>query len=101
MFPTRWNLAVRDVPDDTFEVTQPRAAQRHLFDGARRDTEIDDVADAELILHDDERSLDQVAQQVLRAERECDTDQSRAREHRGGVDAEHRRDQRGRDRSTR
>ena len=74
---------VRDVPDDAFDVAQARRAQRDVLDGAGRETEVDDVADADLVLHDHERAVDEVAQQVLRAERERDADEARAREHRG------------------
>ena len=91
LVPDARDRAVRDVPDDAFDVAQARRAQRHVLDGAGREAEVDDVTDADLILHDHERAVDEVAQQVLRAERERHTDQARAREHRAAGDPEHRR----------
>ena len=76
------DLAVRDVPDDAFDVAQARRAQRDVFDRARRDAEVDDIADTDLVFEDDERAGDEVAEQVLRAERERDADEARAREQR-------------------
>ena len=34
LLPTRWMLAVRDVPDDALDVAQARRAQAHALDGA-------------------------------------------------------------------
>ena len=48
------DLAVADVPDDAGGVAQPGDPQGDLFDGPDGFAEVDEVADTELILQDQE-----------------------------------------------
>ena len=61
--------AVGHVPDRPVGGAQPRRAQRHRLDRpARRAVEVDDVADAELVLGEDEHARQEVLDERLRAE---------------------------------
>ena len=67
---------------------QHRAAQRDLLDGAGRLAEVDDVADAVLVLDEHEQAGDAVLDEALGAEAEGDAGDPGAGDQRGEVDAE-------------
>ena len=73
------DLAVGDVPDGAVDRAQPRRAQGDRLDRARGlVVEVDDVADAELVLDQDEDAGQEVAHQRLRAEAERDAEDAGA-----------------------
>ena len=82
------DLAVADVPDGAVEVAQPRDPQADRLDGAARLAEVDDVADAVLVLEDHEDAGQEVLDQALGAEAEREADDAGAGDDRGDVDAE-------------
>ena len=74
------DLAVGHVPHRAVDGAQPGGAQRHGLDGAGRlAVEVDDVADAELVLDQDEDAREEVAHQRLGAEAERDAEDPGAR----------------------
>ena len=70
------HLAVGHVPDRAVEAAQHRGAQRDLLDHAGCLVEVDDVADAVLVLEQHEQPGDAVLDQALRTEPERDTGDS-------------------------
>ena len=80
LLPTRRISPFGHVPERAVDRAQPRRAQRHGVDDARRlAVEVDDVADAELVLDEDEHAGQEVLDQRLRAEAERDADDAGAR----------------------
>ena len=71
------DLAVADVPDGAVDVAEPGDAQADRLDGAAGLAEVDDVADAVLVLEDHEDAGQEVLDQALRAEAERDADDRR------------------------
>ena len=82
------DLAVRDVPHRAVLAAQHRRAQRDPLDRAGRHAEVDDVADAVLVLDQHEQAGDAVLDEVLGAEAEGDAGDAGAGDQRGQVDAE-------------
>src|SRR3954447_8476946 len=80
------DLAVRHVPDGAVDRAEPRGPQADYLDDPDRLTEVDSVANAELILDEDEDAGQEVLDQALRAEADRDADDARARQHRAEVD---------------
>ena len=72
------DLAVAHVPDRAVDVAQPGRAQPDRLDRAARLLEVDDVADAVLVLEHHEHAGQEVLDDVLRAEAERDADDRRA-----------------------
>ena len=89
------DLPVADVPDRAVDVPQPRHPQADRLHGAAGRTQVDHVADPELVLEDHEDPGQEVLDQVLRAEAERDTEDAGAGDDRADVVAqlrEHHRD---------
>jgi hypothetical protein len=82
------DLAVRDVPDRPVDGTQARRPQAHDLDDPGGLADVDRVADAELVLNQDEDARQEVLDQALRAEADRHPDDARAGEQRTEVDAE-------------
>ena len=89
MLPTRTICAVRHVPNRAVERAQPHAAQAHLLDGADGLADVDDVANAVLVLDEHEDAADEVLDERLGAKAERDGQHARAREQRRDGHAEH------------
>ena len=83
------DLAVAHEPERAVHVAHLGDADLHLLDDAGRRAEVDDVADAELVLDDHEEAVQHVLHDVLRAEAEAGAD-------RGGEQRERAEDRRGR-----
>ena len=83
------DLAVAHVPERAVDVADVGDADADVLDDAGGGAEVDDVADAELVLRDDEEAVQHVLDDVLRAEAE-------ARAERGGEQRERRRGRSGR-----
>ena len=66
-----------------------RGAHADLHDGAGAATHLDDVANAELALEDDEQTAQDIGDKVLRAERQRQGDDAHGSQKRCGVDAQH------------
>jgi hypothetical protein len=83
------DVAVGHVPDGAVDAAQPRGAQADGLDGAGRGgVEVDDVADAELVLDEDEDARQEVLDQRLGAEAQRDADDAGAGQQGRQVDAE-------------
>ena len=81
------DLAVADVPERAVHVAHVGDPHGDVFDDSRREPHVDHVADADLILGDDEQSVEHVLDDVLRAEAEARPDrggQQRERAHQVG-----------------
>ncbi len=85
------DLPVRHVPDRAVDRAQARDPQADRLDRPDRLAEVDDVADAVLVLDDHEQAGEEVLDQRLRAETQCDTEDPGAREQRPDVQARARR----------
>ncbi len=68
------HFSVADKPQDAVDVAHLGDPDPDRLDDAGRQLQVDDVADAELILHDHEQSVEDVLDDVLRAEPESRTD---------------------------
>ena len=68
------DLAVADVPEGAVDVADVRHAHAHVLDDAGGEPEVDDVADPDLVLGDDEDAVQHVLHDVLRAEAEAGAD---------------------------
>ena len=82
------DLAVGDRVDDAVEVAQRRPPQAEVLDRAGHAGDPDDVALAELVLDEDERAVEVVADEVLGAEPDGDPDDAEAGDRRTDVEAE-------------
>ena len=82
------DLAVRDGVDDAVEVAERRPPEAEVLDRAAHPGDRDDVALAELVLDEDERAVEVVADEALRAEPDGDPDDAEARDGRPDVEAE-------------
>ena len=97
LVPDAHDLAVAHVPDGAALIAQPGRAQADGLDGAARLLQIHDIADAVLILEDHEDPVQEVLDDVLRAERDGHADDRGARDERRQVDVELAQDQQERD----
>ena len=68
------DLAVAHEPERAVDVADLRDADADGLDDAGREPEVDDVADAELVLGDHEEAVEHVLDDVLRAEAEAGAD---------------------------
>src|SRR5213078_849769 len=82
------DLAVRNEMHVPFEVAQAHVAQRDLLDEAGLARDLDHVAFAHLIVEQDEKAVEVVLDQALRAEADGDAGDARGSEDRRNGDAE-------------
>ena len=82
------DLAVGHVPHGAVDVAQAGRAQADGLDDAGRLADVDDVADAVLVLDEHEDAGDEVLHEALRAEADGDADDAGAGDERAEVDAE-------------
>jgi len=82
------DLAVAHVPEGAVDVAQRRDPQPDRLDGAAGLPDVDDVADAVLVLQEHEHPGEEVLDEVLRAEADRDADDARRREDRRQINAE-------------
>ena len=68
------DLAVADVPERPVHIADVGHAHAHVLDDPRGESEVDDVADADLVLGDDEDAVEDVLHDVLRPEAETRAD---------------------------
>ena len=85
------DLAVRHGVDDAIDVADRRPPQAEVLDRARDAGHADDVALGELVLDEDERAVEVVAHERLRAEPDRDADDAEAGHRRTDVEPELRR----------
>ena len=64
------------------------SAQGEIFDAAEFGIHLDEIADDELVLEDDEEAVDEILHEMLRAKAEGEAGDSRGRFERGDVEAE-------------
>ena len=86
------DLAVADVPERAVHIADVGHAHAHVLHDAGGESEVDDIADSDLVLGDDEDAVEDVLHDVLRPEAETGADrgrQQRERAERGR--GEHRR----------
>ena len=88
LFDERADVAVGDGVDHAFNVAQHDRAQVDLFDRAADAVDVGRIAEADLILGDQEDPRDDVLDQRLRAEADRQADDAGAGQHRRDVDVE-------------
>ena len=82
------DLAVGDRVDDAVEVAQRRPPQREVLDRPFDARDAHDVAPGELVLDQDQRAVEVVADEELRPEADRDPDDAETRDGRPDVEAE-------------